>query len=352
MKSVYQQPYLPGTSIKGAIRTAVLDFLIHRDRDHQTFVEEYLTLCLHGQEVYSKLDERRAFDRADVHRDILAQTLGVSAEQARHYQQTLYRALDIREERLGDRRTWGNFQRGLRNLGRSREWLGQPVEEVVLGPIPNRDLMRTVQVSDTGPVSLEQLAVGLVWTYTLRGDRLVEKREQDGDYKAFVEWLAPDTTLRLTVCLDDFLFTPTAHRDVHFNETQKQAVQQLASTCNAYASILIAAEQAFYAAYGLPELQAVYTELAATLQALPEGAFLLNIGWGGGWEMKTIGDVLYRALSDSGFGQLRQRYRLGVSPRTHQLTPHAPFPKTRRIAYEGGAARWPLGWVQMQLQGA
>jgi CRISPR type III-A-associated RAMP protein Csm5 len=350
MKTVYQQPYLPGTSIKGAIRTAVLSSLLNEQRAQQTFVEEYLTLCLRARDVYARIEADRAFDKANVQRDILAQTLGMPAEQARSYQQTLYRVFDIREERLGEPRTWRYFQRQLERLGRSREWLGQPVERAVLGPDPNHDLMRAVHVSDTAPIVLEQLAVGLVWTYTLRGNRLVEKREQDGDYKAFVEWLTPETTLRLALRLDDFLFTEAANRDLRFHSAQTRAVQQLAHTCNAYARTIITAEQEFYATHGLDILRDVYAELAATLSALPDGAFLLNVGWGGGWEVKTIGDLLHKALGADGFRQLRQRYRLGVAPRTGQLTQNAPFPKTRRIAYEGGAPRWALGWVKMAPQ--
>jgi CRISPR type III-A-associated RAMP protein Csm5 len=210
--------------------------------------------------------------------------------------------------------------------------------------------MRAVHVSDTAPIALEHLAVGLVWTYTLRGNRLVEKREQDGDYKAFVEWLTPETTLRLALRLDDFLFTEAANRDLRFHSAQTRAVQQLAHTCNAYARTLITAEQEFYATHGLDILRDMYAELAATLSVLTDGAFLLNIGWGGGWAVKTIGDLLHKALGTDGFRQLRQRYRLGVAPRTGQLTQNVPFPKTRRIAYEGGAPRWALGWVKMAPQ--
>src|SRR5262249_46211058 len=101
MKTVYQQPYLPGTSVKGAILTAVLYSLIDSQPSHQTLAAQYLTLCLRGRDLSTRIAERRAFDRADVHREILAQTLGVPEEQARHYQQTLYRILNIREEYLG-----------------------------------------------------------------------------------------------------------------------------------------------------------------------------------------------------------------------------------------------------------
>ncbi|MCS6806987.1 MAG: hypothetical protein NZ823_17840, partial [Blastocatellia bacterium] len=58
-------------------------------------------------------------------------------------------------------------------------------------------------------------------------------------------------------------------------------------------------------------------------------------------------DLLRNQLGEEGFNQLRQRYRLGQNPRTGQLDTAHPFPKTRHIAYEGGAPMWPLGWVKL-----
>src|SRR5262245_52210746 len=65
MKSVYQQPYLPGTSVKGAIRTAVLYSLLNEQKTQQTFVEEYLTLCLRARDVYARIEADRAFDKVN-----------------------------------------------------------------------------------------------------------------------------------------------------------------------------------------------------------------------------------------------------------------------------------------------
>jgi CRISPR-associated protein Csm5 len=350
VKDYQQNPQVPGTSIKGALRTAILWRLIQNQPAYQTLVAQYLALCLKAQDLYARMEERRAFDKTNLHQEILTQTLGLPAEQASDFQQTLYRVLNVRAERLQEQRQWRDFQQGLRRLGRSREWLGQPVERAIFGFDPNHDLLRAIQVSDSAPVSIAQLAVGLVWTYTLRGDRLVEKREQSSEYKAFAEWLLPDTTLHLSIKLDEFLFTDAANRDLRFRGPKEQTVRQLARTCNDYARALVTAEKAFYAAYGPDVLRNFYADLETTQQALPADAFLLNIGWGGGWEVKTIGDAIHTALGPDGFTQLRQRYRLGADPRTGQMHLDAPFPKTRRIAYDGGAPRWALGWVRMDRQ--
>ncbi|MGQ4808494.1 hypothetical protein NKDENANG_01877 [Candidatus Entotheonellaceae bacterium PAL068K] len=274
IKDYLQQPYLPGTSVKGALRTAVLTQLIKSQ-------------SLQGSQFQRQLEQG------------------------------------------------------------SRQWLSQSIERSVLGPSPNRNLMRAIQVVDSPPARLEHLAVGLAWTYTLRGNRLVEKREQGRDYKSFVEWLIPNSALRLDIRLDDFLFQETANRELQFRGDRERAVRHLASTCQAYTNALITSEKKFYGAYGPATLQEFYDELETTMHRLPEGAFLLNIGWGGGWEVKTLGDLIRTGLGPERFGQLRQKYHLGVARGAHQPAPKAAFPKTRRIAYEGGAARWPMGWIQL-----
>lgn len=350
LKNVHRRPYLPGTSVKGAIRTAVLWWLLSNHPAHQTFAARYLTLCLRAQDLYQQCEQRRAFDKVDVHREVLAQIGGLSDDDARSMQQTLYRILNVSEQRLTEQQEWRGFQQRLGRLGRSREWVGQRVEREVLGRDPNHDLLRTVQVSDSAPVGIERLAVGLVWTYTLRSNRLVEKREQDGEYRVFVEWLTPDTPLQLDVRIDNFLFTGTADRDLHFRGAKEHTVRQLARTCNEYARAVIAVEQAFYEKYGPKVVWDFYAELQTTLRRLPEGAFLLNIGWGGGWETKTVGDLVRAVLGDERFKQLRQRYRLGEDPKTHQIHWNMPFPHTRRIAYEKGAPVGPLGWIQLTPQ--
>lgn len=273
VKTYLRQPYLPGASVKGALRNAVLMQLLTNIRNAG------------GQD-------------------------------------------------------WRSLRQQLSTLSGGRNWLAQPVERALLGRNPNHDLMRTVQVGDSQPIAVGCLAVGLVWTYTLRGERLVEKREPHGDYKSFVEWLPPDTALRLDIRLDDFLFEVAAKRALGFRDTQEQAVRQLARTCNAHAQDLVSVEKAFFSTYGPAVLHDFYQELEATLSALPEGGFLLNLGWGGGWGMRTLGELLRTTLGQEAFRELRQRHRLGRNP-------DAPFPKTRRLAYEGGAAQWPMGWVKL-----
>lgn len=356
MKDVYGKPYVPGTSVKGAIRTAVL-WRLMKDEARMDMALRCLKLVEQVGRVLRALDDltkgndRRSLDTG-LHRQALQTALDLAADQVDAYQRALYLAvgrdpdLVLSRSRERQQRVGARVIARLRRSANDTRYADDAVERALIGYDPNHDLMRVVQVSDSGPEGIERLAVGLVWTYTLRGNRLVEKREQDGEYKVLAEWLAPDTTLQLDLRTDDFLFMDAANRDLHFRGAKEQVVRELARTCNDYARAVIAREKAFYEEHGLNVLQDFYSELETTLNGVPDGAFLLNIGWGSGWEVKTVGGLLQAALGADGFKQLRQRYRLGEDPRTHQIYPNVPFPHTRRIAYEGGAPTWSMGWVK------
>jgi CRISPR-associated protein Csm5 len=277
LKDFANNPYLPGSSLKGALRTVLLWSLLEKSMAHRERAVQYL-----------------------------------SSDKA---------------------------------MNGKREWLGQGIERAVLGGSPNLDLLRAIQVGDSSTVGLDRLALGLVWTCTLRNNKLQEKRDRDGEYKNFVEWLVPQTTLQLGIRIDDFLFGPMAAPVLRFQGDRQEAVQQLASSCNAFARHLADSEEAFLTEHGAPELALFHAALKGLLDKLPPGAFVVNIGWGGSWEVKTVADLLREPLGETWDG-LRDRFRLGLNPKTKRIDWESPFPKSRRVGYDGGV-RWPLGWVAL-----
>jgi CRISPR-associated protein Csm5 len=345
IKNVYVQPYIPGASMKGAIRTAVLWQLINQDASHQTFTRQYLNLCARARDLHAAIGQRRAFQSPELQQQILAQTLDVAPQEATEYQRTLYEVLEVTQERLRDLRESTHFQKRLERLGQRREWVSQPIERVVFGADPNHDLMRSLQITDSKPLNIESLSVGLIWTYTLRADLLVEKNDRHGDYRVFAEWLNPDSRTMIAVRTDEYLFSDEANKRLGFRGAREHAIRDLAQTCNEYYRAVIRFEKEFYAAHSLEALMDFYSDLEDIVDGLPEGAFLLNIGWGGGWELKTLGHLLKRMLGKPGFDGLRQRFRLGEDPRTHEMHLKAPFPHTRHVAYDEAAPTWAMGWI-------
>jgi CRISPR type III-A-associated RAMP protein Csm5 len=154
---------------------------------------------------------------------------------------------------------------------------------------------------------------------------------------------------RTTIALrtDEYLFSDSANKRLGFRGAGEHAIRDLAQTCNEYYREVIRFEKAFYMNHGLEALEDFYSDLESILDGLPPGAFLLNTGWGGGWELKTLGSLVKRSLGEPAFAALRERFRLGEDPHTRELHLSAPFPHTRQIAYEGGAPTWAMGWVVM-----
>ena len=138
IKDVFDRPMIPGSSIKGAIRTALLWDLISDDnKEAQNDLKEQL--------------QRRS----------------------------------------------------------NQNWVGQPIERRVLGKDPNHDLMRVVQVSDTAPIPIEALEMGVAWTVTLNRDgELVQKREGNREYKTFVEQIRAEQTFDFSIKIDGIALPP------------------------------------------------------------------------------------------------------------------------------------------------
>ena len=270
IKDVFGRPMIPGSSIKGAIRTALLWDLISDDnKESQNDLKEQV-----------------------------------------------------------QRRT-------------NRSWVGQPIERRVLGKDPNHDLMRVVQVSDTAPIPIETLEMGVAWTVTLNRDgELVPKREGNREYKTFVEQIRAEQTFDFSIKIDKSLFGQREKRELGFSEQQEKVIcDDLAAACNWISADLADAEASFFDTYRLDEIVNFYDALVQQIENLPDGAFILPIGWGTGYRTKTVTELLTKDNDDL-MRDLRERYRLG---RRH----HPKFPKSRRVLYDRQRPKSPLGWVQI-----
>ena len=236
----------------------------------------------------------------------------------------------------------------------NRSWAGQPIERRVLGKDPNHDLMRAVQVSDTAPISTDALEMGLAWTVTLnQNNRLVQKRKGNREYKTFIEQIRADQTLDFSIKIDRSLFGQCEKRELGYSNQQERMVcQELAKVCNFVAKDLADEEAKFYNNYRLPELADFYKWLSNRIGNLPNGAFVLPIGWGTGYRAKTVTELLTgddegdNADDDDLMMKLRRHYRLGES-RSRRGYYHPEFPKTRRVLYDRQIPKSPLGWVQI-----
>ena len=229
----------------------------------------------------------------------------------------------------------------------NRSWVGQGIERHVLGKDPNHDLMRTVQVSDTVPIPIEALEMGVAWTVTLNQDgEFVQKREGNREYKTFVEQIRAEQTFDFSIKIDKSLFRQREKGELGYSDRQERVIcDELADVCNFVAKGLADEEAKFYDYYSLPELANFYESLSNQIENLTNGGFVLPIGWGTGYLAKTIAGLLTGDDTDL-MMKLRRHYRLGRT-RSGGDYYDDEFPKTRRVVYDRQRPKSPLGWVQI-----
>ena len=286
IKTVDKRPYIPGSTLKGAIRTALLG-------------------------------------------EILSGSDAVYNESLRQIETLI--------------------QQGPRGNPR-REQPVRRIEHLTFGKDPNHDLLRALQVSDTPPLDSDALEIGLAWTVTRNAnDKLVQKVENRREFKNFVEHIQVGQRLTFTLKIDELLFREREKKRLVFTDLQIKTLSEIAEVCHTETAVEIDWEQAFYEDYDLPEIANFYDRLIAANNKLPEGTFFLQIGWGTGYNANTV-TSLFTADQNADENlsmDIRKRFRLGESRSRRGDYDRREFPKTRRILYRGDTPVAPLGWVKI-----
>ncbi|MBL8188517.1 MAG: type III-A CRISPR-associated RAMP protein Csm5 [Acidobacteria bacterium] len=293
MKDIYQRPYIPGSSIKGAIRTALLWHLAQQQAPD--FVRSLIR-----QGLYPPKDEKTP----------------------------------------------------------RKEWFAQKLERKVFGESVVTDLLKALHVNDSAPVALEQMQIGETATFTLRQDQMQPKGES---FRIFAEWLKPETKLQLEIGVNDYLLsdekvwvkdkrrTTTPRQELGVSDMNKAALEQLTTHCNAFALALLKREREFFEKHKLADLVVDCERIEKTVSELQANSFVLRLGWAGGWESKTIGDLVDKQRNSSDWRELRERFTLGQSPgRKDDAYLDYYFPHSRQLATTGPTPR-ALGWVTLEV---
>ena len=280
------RPYIPGSTLKGAIRTALLSEFIDRDDAHFKKNLEYL--------------------------------IGLAKQRPR-----------------------GNPR---------RETPARKMEQDILGINPNKDLLRALHVSDTTPLESESLEIGMAWTVTLnQNNQLVQKVEGNREYKNFVQQIQTKKRLTFTLKIDELLFREREMKRLEFNGLQQEVLHDIAEVCRSATNYLMDIELEFFQKYRFSEMANLYDRLIQLNNDLPEGAFLLQIGWGIGYHANTVTSLFTNDTESPEYlsMDLRERFKLGESRSRRGQYDDREFPKTRRILYRGQNPFAPLGWVKI-----
>lgn len=286
IKTIDNRPYIPGSTLKGAIRTALLGEILN--------------------------------ESSDIYSESLSQL-----------------------ETLIDQRPRGNPR---------REQPARRIETLAFGRDPNHDLLRALHVSDTVPLDSNSLAIGMAWTVTLnQSDQLVQKIDRGQEYKNFVQQMQARQRLTFTLKIDELLFREREKARLDFSELQEKTLHDIAEVCRSATDDLMQSEQDFFGYYHLSEIANVYDKLIDLNNNLPAGAFLLQIGWGTGYHANTVTSLFTNDEESPENLQmdLRERFKLGESRSQRENYDDLEFPKTRRILYRGQNPIAPLGWVKI-----
>lgn len=286
IQTVDNQPYIPGSTLKGALRTALLGEIL--------------------------IDQDEVFKESQ--RELMKQ---------------------VNQPPRGNPR---------------REQPARQIENRAFGKDPNHDLLRALQISDTAPLESNTLEIGMAWTVTLDEEgELVQKVDRGQEYKNFVQQIQVGQHLMFTLKIDELLFREREKKRLSFNDFQKQKLQTIAQDCRTQANDMMEAELEYFDVYELPQIANLYDKLIRLNDRLPKEAFLLQIGWGTGYHANTVTSFFANPTQsqENLWMDLRKRFRLGESRSERGHYDEREFPKTRRILYRGRNPIAPLGWVKI-----
>lgn len=286
MKNAFGIPLIPGSSIKGAIRTALTWYFL-KNGNMKGEVERTL------RRVLGELNQIR----------------------------------DNRERRRASSKWERKTGQELENLvfyGKEKD--------------PKYDLNKAMTVTDASleSVGLLELAFCKIFT-TTKENRLVPK-----NFDIFVEAIKPNTQIGTTKVSLNPYFLEEKLLELGFDRDQVSTFKKFPRICNEFSKNLIEYELDFFEKYGLPELVQFYERILSSITA--DNEFLLRLGFGIGWTSTTIGLILVDnpdLLKD-----LRREFQLGK----RRYQPHyiPEFPKTRKVITERGRPKFPMGWIRLR----
>lgn len=294
-----RMPYIPGTEIKGAIRTAILYCSLQTDKSLQSWLSEKL----------------KGF-------------------QAQHAQSL---ALVANEKNLGKPNP--NNQR--QKLSKLKEFLEKEMsrisdqfEENVLTCKPDAkyDVMKFLQVGDSPLLRVEDLVVGKAEPFNM-----------SNKFPIICEYLRPETLIPLTSFKLETNNSRTKKLDrMGFTESHKKLMSGLnviMSCCHYFYANLLQEEILYFKKHGKTSI-VEHLQQIAKLNS-PESP-VLRIGKDEGYNSLTVGLAVKKLMPE-----LYENVLIHATKNKSYDSQHGgPFPKSRKIVHWNGT-EMTAGWVQL-----
>jgi CRISPR-associated protein Csm5 len=216
------------------------------------------------------------------------------------------------------------------------------LEKELFGRNPNYDWLRALHVQDSQPVEARECLA-------LRTVRVYPTATQDSPgLNVDVEAVKQGTVFHTAITIDEYGFRGEAVKKLGWQDKRGWIIQ-LPKLARAHAQqrLLMEAEH-FRPADKPARVQRAIARLINIWSELAQNEMLLQIGWGAGWESKTLGSKLLRG-DDRAFERLLSQYRM--TRKQDRRREGDPFPKSRHLALtRQGQPSAPMGWVKVRLE--
>ncbi len=298
------RPYVPGSSVKGAIRTAVLYKVLKECEDSTMAIDIVSRVRINQRSAQEKIKRlARDIGRGENLIDFYVRHL-TQRPQGRHADDLLNAMVFGMEP---------NKYQGIKYE-------------------PKRDPLKGLTVRDSNEVGRKHLAV-----------YHVDVIGNQQSIPIWVEALEPGTTTEVEVIVDEELLRLNAGE---FNGLLWECLRDRGEPWRVFENFLWEAVDEFYEDIikaelnGLKKFGTWSGNVRKFYSFLKDySGHLLRLGWGSGWLTMTVGLLLMR----EGYKWEIMRKRMGLGKKPKSSTFSSDFPKTRRLA-DGT----PMGWVVVQ----
>jgi hypothetical protein len=163
----------------------------------------------------------------------------------------------------------------------------------------------------------------------------------------YPELLVPGPSFDVTLKFDlSLLFTKEANEALGLSR-RKEWTMSFTRFCQRAARNILQQDKAFYERHRRSDLAGWCEERLAEVAGFGKGECLLPIGWGTGYDPKTVTDLFEPDLFGQLLGTYRNTKKLGRPGGQGEWLGPELSPKTRRVTLWKERAM-PLGWVKLQ----
>jgi len=213
-----------------------------------------------------------------------------------------------------------------------RERFSLSSEETILGR-PNYSLLKALHIGDSDYLSPSSISVEVskVVSKTVDGFKWKQLGRDGGNTDnprdatpIFFEAVKSGTKINGSIKIDEFLLSEEVATALKLRDIT--LLKGLVKTCNAFAYHHLEKELIFFKSVGLKQIQDEAERIKKI--SLTDNEFLLHLAWGSGYEAKALGNTIDKSL----FSEIRNEWNLGKRgaefPKTRKIVFEDGKPKT------------------------